>query len=175
MVMLMYRNEMCVGQMMSLLPALYRQPHAVARIEGSSEYPEIRGKVHFYQTNIGVLVMAEVFGLPTAGRCLGGIFGFHIHEGRICAGNEGDAFEKAMMHYNPEGCMHPYHAGDLPPLFGNNGYAFHVFLTDNFFVDEVIGRTIIIHANPDDFTTQPAGNSGTKMACGKIVKRCPTR
>ena len=41
-------------------------------------------------------------------------------------------------------------------------------MTDRFFVDEIIGKTIIIHAHLDDFTTQPSGNSGEKIACGEI-------
>lgn len=79
-----------------------------------------------------------------------------------------DPFADAMSHYDPRGCAHPYHAGDLPPLFGNNSFALSVFLTDRFSVHEVIGRTVIIHDHPDDFTTQPSGNSGTKIACGVI-------
>lgn len=43
-----------------------------------------------------------------------------------------------------------------------------MFLTDRFKVDDVIGRTVIIHDKPDDFTTQPSGNSGEKIACGII-------
>lgn len=74
----------------------------------------------------------------------------------------------AMAHYNPGGCKHPYHADDLPPLFGNNGFVLSLFLTNRFSGDEVIGRTVIIHDQPDDFTTQPSGNSGTKTACGVI-------
>ena len=73
-----------------------------------------------------------------------------------------------MTHYNPKDCPHPYHAGDMPPLFGNNGEAFMAFMTDRFTVEEIIGKTVIIHSNPDDFTTQPGGNSGEKIACGKI-------
>jgi len=64
---------------------------------------------------------------------------------------------------------HPHHAGDLPPLFGNNGYALSMFLTTRFSVSEIIGRTVILHSAPDDFTSQPAGNSGVKIACGVIV------
>ena len=45
-----------------------------------------------------------------------------------------------------------------------------IFLTERFNIDEIIGKTIIIHSNPDDFTTQPGGNSGTKIACGLIKK-----
>ena len=80
-----------------------------------------------------------------------------------------DPFSDALTHYNPDTCAHPQHAGDLPPLFGNNGYAFSMFLTNRFSVSEIIGRTVILHSAPDDFTSQPAGNSGVKIACGVIV------
>ena len=62
------------------------------------------------------------------------------------------------------------HAGDLPPLFGNHGFAFAVFLTDRFSVREVLGKTVIVHLKPDDFTTQPSGSAGEKIACGEIRK-----
>jgi Cu-Zn family superoxide dismutase len=92
----------------------------------------------------------------------------HIHEGGKCSGNENDPFADAGTHFNPYNCAHPEHAGDLPPLFGNKGYAWSSVLTNRFTVSDVIGRTVIIHSRPDDFTTQPAGNSGEKIACGVI-------
>ena len=58
----------------------------------------------------------------------------------------------------------------MPPLFSNKGYAFMIFLTDRFKVDEIIGKTVIIHSMPDDFKTQPSGDSGMKIACGVIEK-----
>ncbi|MCX7614928.1 MAG: superoxide dismutase family protein, partial [Clostridiales bacterium] len=67
-------------------------------------------------------------------------------------------------------CNHPGHAGDLPPLFGNYGHAFMAVFTGRVSVSEIIGRTVIIHASPDDFTTQPSGNSGKKIACGQIYR-----
>lgn len=71
-------------------------------------------------------------------------------------------------HYNPNHTEHPNHAGDLPPLLSNNGYAFLGFYTNRFHPEDVIGRTIIIHVNPDDFVSQPSGNAGEMIACGVI-------
>ncbi|MGN0665789.1 MAG: superoxide dismutase family protein [Huintestinicola sp.] len=145
------------------------RPDAYAVIKGSPEYPDIRGTVYLYQTDKGTVVYASINGLPYSGsKCGDGVFGFHIHEGDMCSGDMKDPFAKAMSHYNPHECIHPYHAGDLPPLFGNKGYALMSFLTDRFTVNEVMGRTIIIHEKPDDFMTQPSGNSGNKIACGII-------
>lgn len=151
--------------------SLRNPPYADAIIKGSSDYSRINGKVRFYRTQFGVLVAAEVFGLPTStSECDNRIFGFHIHEGEECSGDNNDPFAGAMSHYNPCDCKHPHHAGDMPPLFENNGYAFNIFLTDRFEINEIIGKTIIIHSNPDDFTTQPSGDSGNKIACGVIMR-----
>ena len=62
-------------------------------------------------------------------------------------------------HFNPLDCPHPYHAGDMPPLFSVNGNAFLCFMTDRFKIKEVLGKAVIIHSKPDDFTTQPSGNA----------------
>lgn len=155
------------------LPAiLCGNPQAVADITGSEDYPTISGTVRLYQTHEGVIVLAELRGLPKAELpCHEQIFGFHIHTGTNCGGNMDDPFADAMSHYNPNDCEHPYHAGDLPPLFGNNGLALSLFLTNRFYVNEVVGRTIIIHDHPDDFTTQPSGDSGKKIACGVIRRK----
>ena len=154
---------------------MYRKPEsrntAIAYIKGSDDYPDIRGNVLLRQTQKGVVVTAEIFGLPYESECNSGIFAFHIHNGKSCTGNSEDPFADADGHYNPNGCPHPYHAGDLPPLFGNKGYAYMSVLTDRFTLREVIGRVIIIHRQPDDFKTQPAGDAGSKIACGKILIR----
>lgn len=144
-------------------------PTAKAELKGSAEHPEIEGEVWLYQTEEGVLVVAEVENLPGKSP-YGGVFGFHIHEGESCGG---DAFAETKEHYNPKGTIHPYHAGDLPPLFGNgeDGDAWMAVLTDRFTLDEVLGKTVVIHNKQDDFTTQPSGNSGRKIACGVIQKK----
>lgn len=158
-----------------LLPALRARAQAEARVAGSESFPDISGVVRFTQTDEGVVVCAEISGLPQSGQpCQGAVFGFHIHHGTACGGNEEDPFADAKSHYDPHGCEHPCHAGDLPPLFGNDGLALSAFLTNRFLVDEVIGKTVIIHGHPDDFTTQPSGGAGTKIACGVIERTAGT-
>ena len=159
----MYNNDI------NFLSLIRQRPQAEAKVRGSNAFPDINGTVRFYQTTAGVVVAAQIAGLPTAPEsCRERIFAFHIHSGGKCTGNEADYFADADGHYNPNGCPHPYHAGDMPPLFGCNGFAFSAFLTDRLAVREIIGKTVIIHSSPDDFSTQPAGNSGTKIACGVI-------
>ena len=166
----MYNDERRNSQFNKYLPLLYRHADAKATITGSDEYSQIQGLVNFYQTEKGVLIGADITGLPVTSSQKRSFFGFHIHEGMSCTGDEADPFAEAGLHYNPGNVQHPYHAGDLPPLLGNNGNAFSIFLTNAFHLEDVIGRTIIIHSQPDDFTSQPAGNSGIKIACGKIMK-----
>lgn len=154
----------------NLLAALRCAPDAWAALRGSEKYPQLSGIVRFCQTRRGVLVFAEVSGLPDeAESCGNDFFAFHIHGGDSCSGDSADPFANALTHYNPEGCPHPAHAGDLPPLLSNHGYALQVFLTNRFTVREIIGRTVIIHAGADDFSTQPGGSAGSRIACGQIV------
>lgn len=155
----------------NLSTVLRRRPQAVAHIKGIPEYHHISGTVRLYQTPSGVIVSAEIAGLPHSDApCRSTVFGFHIHSGSDCTGDMSDPLSSAMSHYDPDACDHPYHAGDLPPLFGNGGCALTAFLTDRFLVGDVIGKVIIIHDRPDDFTTQPSGNSGKKIACGIICR-----
>jgi len=143
---------------------------AVAVIKGSAKYPGIRGLVRFYQTDSGVYIVVSVTGLPRVeDACSSPIFAMHIHNGGSCEGRgEKDAFPMSGTHYNPNACEHPYHSGDMPPLFSANGIAMLSFLTNRFKVREVVGKTIIIHSGIDDFKTQPSGASGEKIACGVI-------
>jgi Cu-Zn family superoxide dismutase len=154
----------------SYIKRLYgKKPDAKADIRGSGAYRDIVGTAEFYQTGDGVLVSVEVTGLPSQpGPCASGIFALHLHEGAPCAGTPDDPYADVGGHYNPGGCPHPHHAGDLPPLFETEGRAFMVVLTGRFKVADIIGRTVIIHAGPDDFTSQPAGSAGRKIACGVI-------
>ena len=149
--------------------ALYQMPDAYARLEGAPDYQNIYGIVRFYSVENGVIVNAEVYGLPSASSpCAPYIHGFHIHEGNHCTGNNTAPFANAGTHYNPHSCQHPEHAGDMPPLFANKGFAWMLYYTDRFSIPEIIEKTVIIHENPDAFRTQPSGDSGSMIACGVI-------
>ena len=139
-------------------------PNAIARIFGGGSYQAVFGIVKFTQCGDGVMVEADIHGLP---RTETNFFAFHIHEGDNCGG---EGFSDSGTHFNPGKDLHPNHAGDLPPLQGNCGKAYMKVLTGRFHVGEVIGRTVILHAGPDDFHTQPSGNPGEKIARGVIRK-----
>ena len=137
---------------------------ARALIRGRGETSSIHGMVTFCRYRNGILVSAEIRGLP---KTEPGFFGFHIHQGDSCGGPN---FSDTCSHFNPSGVDHPMHAGDLPPLMGCCGRAKMTVFTDRFSPEEIIGRTVVIHSQPDDFRSQPAGNAGEKIACGVIRK-----
>jgi Cu-Zn family superoxide dismutase len=130
----------------------------------------VRGVVTFAATDGGgVRITAQVEGLPA------GAHGFHIHEFGDCSGADGMT---AGGHFNPEGAAHAApdaasrHVGDLGNLTADaQGRATYeqtdtqVSLTGPH---GVVGRGVIVHAQPDDFTTQPTGAAGARVACGVI-------
>lgn len=138
------------------------RPTAIAYVKGSNEAPELCGKVEFYQKKSCVLITVNVIGLPPTTT---GFFGFHIHEGKSCSGC---FFSDTGNHYNPTEAPHPSHSGDLPPLMLCNGGVCQSVTTNRFKVQDIIGRTVVIHNMPDDFSSQPSGNAGVKIACGVI-------
>ncbi len=142
-----------------------KRPYAAAQIRGGMEAPQLSGCVQFYQENGCVLIVAKLSDLSKENET--GFFGFHIHEGDNCSGTD---FSGTDSHYNPFGQAHPKHAGDLPPLLKCQGNAYLSVRTDRFSVSDIIGRTVVIHSDPDDFHSQPAGNAGKKIACGVICK-----
>ena len=102
--------------------------------------------------------------------------GFHIHEVGDCSSGDGMS---AKGHFNPYAKPHgdpqspERHAGDLPQLnAGKDGRAMIDLTMDIITVRpgpaSVVGRGLIIHADPDDYKTQPTGNSGARIACGVI-------
>lgn len=130
------------------------------------------GKVTFTALDHGVRVAGEVRGLTP------GEHGFHIHEKGDC-GDNGNA---SGGHFNPAGGTHGKfgaagsHAGELPSLVaGADGTArfsvevHSISLTDGA-ANNVVGRALVVHRDRDDYTTQPAGNSGPRIACAIIAR-----
>ncbi len=147
---------------------LQNHPDAIAWISGDATDSTLNGSVKFYQTSYGgILVEAQIFGLPDISvPGSSNFYAMHIHESGDCS----DHFSHTGLHYNPGNTDHPDHAGDMPPLLGNQGYAFSVFYDKRFTLQDIIGRSVIIHEKPDDFTSQPAGNAGNKIGCGRIER-----
>lgn len=154
------------------LPRVVVQGGAVAfaKIRGSAAYPRIQGDVFFYPFEEGSMVLASINGLPP-----NRFLGFHVHEGGSCETPKGAPdFQSAGSHYNPSGEVHPNHAGDLPVLLSaGDGFAYMLVYTSRFKPQDVLGRTVIVHAMPDNFRSQPAGDSGSRIACGVIEKTTP--
>lgn len=128
------------------------------------------GTVGFAQVGDKVRITALAQGLTP------GAHGFHIHERGDCSAPDAAS---AGGHFNPFGKPHgdparpAHHAGDLPMLVaGADGRARFEALMDGLTLHNgpasIMGRGIVIHARPDDFTTQPAGNSGASVSCGVI-------
>ncbi|ERJ13871.1 superoxide dismutase family protein [Haloplasma contractile] len=154
---------------------------AIAELKGGPLAPELRGEVVFEEVEGGTIVYVNVDGLPNYqpaenGGDPIGPHGFHIHENGTCVvGNQSKPFLEAGDHWNPTNQPHGNHAGDFPVLFSNNGRSIMTFFTNKFTVPEVIGKSVIIHQNPDDYRTQPAGDAGKRLACGVIVDYKPNQ
>lgn len=132
----------------------------------------VRGLVIYHQMGDGSLMMhAQVSGLKP-----GAEHGFHVHEKGDCASADGTS---AGGHFNPDGKPHgpqsaAHHAGDMPALKADaNGVAELKAKLAGPTVTagpaSLVARAVIVHANPDDYTTQPTGNAGGRIACGVIA------
>jgi Cu-Zn family superoxide dismutase len=147
------------------------KPMAVATLS-PTQGNTATGIVMFHEMDGHVMAHAHVTGLkPNAEH------GFHLHEKGDCASADGTS---AGGHFNPAGSPHgpqdgPHHAGDMPALKSDaNGVADAKFMLDGVSIGsgsaDIVNRAVIVHANPDDYKTQPTGNSGARVACGVVVK-----
>lgn len=153
-----FKRNSVLERLISLKPSLK------AIINGNEANPHLQGKVYFYQVKDGVYVVYEIVGLPKNDS---GFFAMHIHDIDNCDKNNGE-YENSN-HYNPTNESHPLHSGDFPNILSNNGYSFGAFFTNRINVKEINQKVVIIHDNPDDYRSQPSGDSGEKIACGNIV------
>lgn len=143
-------------------------PALAGELHGSSDFPGLVGQVFAYWLDGALYFQAEFSGLPPDR-----VFGLHVHDGVICSSTDDKTpFSSAGGHLSlcPEGtwcARHPYHAGDLPPIISDSkGFAAMEVYLDKALISDYSGKPVILHYMVDDFTTQPAGNSGKRIACG---------
>lgn len=145
-------------------------PKAEAVLEPTSGN-QVQGTVTFTQVADGVLIRADVTGLTP------GNHGFHVHENGDCSSPDA---KSAGGHYNPHAHHHgapvdaQRHTGDLGNLVADDsGHAVLEWTDPDMKLtgeSSVVGRAVIVHAGEDDYTTQPTGNAGARVACGVIAQ-----
>ena len=150
------------------------QAGITARAEMRDAEGRALGVMTLSQTPLGVLVSGDLTGLP------GGVHGLHFHDVGRCD----PPFTSAGGHFNPTQRQHGFrnragfHAGDLPSFAAPSSGSVRV---DNFTREVTLGTgptslldadgsSLVVHAAPDDYATDPSGNSGGRIACGVIVR-----
>jgi Cu-Zn family superoxide dismutase len=144
---------------------------AAAKLQPKSG-ANIAGAVTFQQQPGGVMMTVAITGLPP-----NSVHGFHVHEKGDCSAP--DAMS-AGGHFNPTGKPHgqmtmpDHHAGDMNNVTADASGNVRVSmllpdLTVGTGANGVIGRAVVVHTDPDDYKTQPTGNSGGRIACGVVA------
>ncbi|MBC7525624.1 MAG: superoxide dismutase family protein [Flavobacterium sp.] len=141
------------------------EPKSGSSVSGVATFSEKNGEVSFE---------AKLKGLTS------GVHGIHIHEKADCS--DADA-KSAGGHWNPTFQKHgkftdaEHHKGDIGNFTADaNGNATVTLKTNEWCIGcgdtnkDILGKGLIVHANPDDYTTQPTGNAGGRVACSAIIK-----
>lgn len=152
-------------------PAAASASAALAPTEGNA----VAGNLEFAVVDGGIRITGEVTGLPP-----GGQHGFHVHENGDCSAPDATS---AGGHFNPTASAHgrvgegEHHAGDSDNIAADDqGVATVDSLLRGATLgdgspSDIVGKAVIVHADPDDYTTQPTGNAGARLACGVIEAR----
>ena len=144
--------------------------HAIANLAAASG-TLVSGRLTLTSTTSGVRIHGDIGGLQP-----GSSHGFHIHETGDCSRVDASS---AGGHFNPDGKPHgrvgqgAHHAGDIDNIVADAQGVAHVDAQVNGISlgggpNDILGRAIIVHAVPDDYSSQPAGNAGARVACGVI-------
>ncbi|HMQ69949.1 MAG TPA: superoxide dismutase family protein [Ignavibacteria bacterium] len=130
----------------------------------------VKGKITFTKEGNTMKVLADIEGLTP------GLHGFHIHEKGDCSAPDGTS---AGGHFNPKSMKHAgpdspeRHEGDLGNIKADESGKAHLDITDSILTfdgeSSILGKSVIVHENADDLTTQPTGNAGGRVACGIIT------
>ncbi|KAA0969780.1 superoxide dismutase family protein [Aureimonas fodinaquatilis] len=149
---------------------------ALAQNTGTANFVDAEGKpsgaATLTSTSTGVLIELEVNGLPSEEWVA-----FHVHETGSCDHTTGH--DSAGGHFNPADVEHGYmtetgpHAGDMPniyvPASGTaKAQVFNSLVALDDSENGIVGRALMIHANADDYSSQPSGDAGNRLACAVI-------
>jgi Cu-Zn family superoxide dismutase len=152
-------------------PAVSTAQQAVA-VLASASGSRVSGRLEIAPMGDGVHIAGEVGGLRPLGR-----FGFHVHERGDCSAVDASS---AGGHFNPAAAPHgraghgAHHAGDMDNIEADaegvarvNVHLRGVTLGGGA-ANDIAGRAVIVHADPDDYQSQPTGNAGARLACGLV-------
>ena len=146
----------------------------ISTVFESKSGSSVTGTAVFIEKNGKVTFTAHLSGLKP------GVHGIHIHEKADCSSPDG---KSAGGHWNPTFKSHGkwgsdnYHRGDIGNFTADEkGNGTITMTTDEWCIGcadatkDILGKGLIVHQDPDDYTTQPAGNSGSRVACSAIIK-----
>lgn len=152
----------------AVVPPVAKADAALASASGSL----VSGRVVLLPAPQGVRITGTIGGLRA-----GGSFGFHVHERGDCSAVDASS---AGGHFNPGGAPHGraggerHHLGDMDNLLADGEGLAHIDLVlrgaslGGGAGNDILGRALVVHAQPDDYRSQPAGNAGIRLACGVI-------
>ena len=137
---------------------------AYAELSGNSKYSDLTGLISFIQYPYYVEVSLFLENIPRDQ-----VLGFHIHEGIASSGKSDDEFVDTKTHYTPDNSDRPDHTWDLPSIYSYDGKARMTFNTDKFLVKDIIGKTITLNENLDNFMGQLVSDAEDQIAYGEIT------
>ena len=155
-------------------PPEMAKPIATAQLQPTKD-STVAGTINFSLVDGQLRASGDITGLKPDSE-----HGFHIHEKGDCSAPDGTS---AGGHFNPGNSEHGsisaamHHGGDMPNIKSDAQGNAHidgpvasnvnVGVGDGF---DIVGRGLIVHADPDDYKTQPTGNAGARLACAVIAK-----
>lgn len=143
---------------------------ARAELQARSD-SDVAGALDIEEENGFLRMHGEITGLTP------GVHGLHIHEVGDCsapdASSAGEHFAaQGMQHGAPTQAVAQHHAGDLGNIVADSSGIASIDIIDSTLSlsgrDAIAGRAVVVHAQPDDLTSQPSGNSGDRVGCGVI-------
>ncbi|HET9417704.1 MAG TPA: superoxide dismutase family protein [Chthoniobacterales bacterium] len=163
------KTIICIGALCAFTAFAHAQDvtRATATLEPKSG-SKVTGTVAFSKTGAETRVVADIENLTP------GKHGFHIHEKGDCSAADASS---AGGHFNPTHQHHggpagtERHAGDLGNIEADASGKAHLDWTGKLSFsgsDSIIGKSVVVHEKEDDLKTDPAGNSGARVACGEI-------